>query len=115
MLISKHVLNVKKRVLRRLTDFSFESSRPAISANGKYFVFESAGDPFGTNADGSTELFFGRVTKSSVEIMQITDGAPGTISERAVMDKSGKRVFFQSDADLTGGGAGFDHIFMYVR
>ena len=98
----------------RLTDNGFASERPSISGNGKYVTYESSGDPLGTNADGSKELFRVRIRRATLETTQLTDGAVGTESRRVVLDNAGKRIFFQSDADLTGEGAGEQHIFHFT-
>ncbi|MBI4605236.1 MAG: PD40 domain-containing protein [Planctomycetes bacterium] len=100
----------------RLTDTSVASSRPMISGNGKNVTYESDGDPLGSNSDGSTELFLVEIAgDDTLSRTQVTSGATGTDSQRAACSSSATRVFFQSDADLTGAGSGTDHVFMYLR
>ncbi len=108
-------LKISNASLRRITDYAFASTSGCISGNGRYVAFGSSGDPLGSNSDGSSELFLVKVKKTTLDLTQITSGATGTDSTRSVLNNAGKRVFFQSDADLTGAGAGFDHIFVYVR
>jgi Tol biopolymer transport system component len=91
--------------VRRLTDYTFDSSRPALSGNGRYVAFSTDGDPTGGNADGSTEVFLVKVNKATLHLTQVTSGATGTSNNRAVLNNTGKRTFFQSNADLTGAGA----------
>lgn len=100
----------------RLTDTDADSRNAVISANGKVVVYESDGDPLGGNADGSDELFLVVVNRDgSLSREQLTAGAGGTQSAHARPTSTGKRVFFDSDADLTGAGAGNRHVFVIAR
>jgi Tol biopolymer transport system component len=109
-------MDTRKGTFLRLTDGSAACTRPATSGNGKYVAFQSRGDPLGTNADGSEELFLVKVKKAPAPTpLQISDGSFPHESERASLNTSGKRVFFQSDADLVGNGSGTDQVFQYVR
>lgn len=106
-------LDVKKGTVLRLTDFSFASSDPAIAGNGKAVAFEATGNPLGTNADGSNEIFLVWIQRDTLALSQITDGTAADSSGDANLETSGKRIIFASDADLTGQGAGTDHVFQF--
>jgi Tol biopolymer transport system component len=108
-------LLVKKGVFTRVTDHDFDTSDPSVSGNGKIITFQSRGDPLGTNADGSLEIFQTCLKKGVWQTTQITSGENPYRSRRAVLSSNGKRTFLESDADLTGEGAGNEHIFLFVR
>ncbi|MHC4470043.1 MAG: TolB family protein [Planctomycetota bacterium] len=110
-----YVLNVRKGAVTRVTDYDFESTNASLSGNGKIITFESRGDPLGTNLDGSWEIFQTWWKKGSWETIQITSGEQTDRSRRSVLSCSGKRTFFESDADLTSEGAGTEHIFQFTR
>ena len=108
-------LNPKKGEVVRVTDHDFSSTNASLSGNGKYVTFESRGDPLGTNVDGSWEIFLTWQKKGVWQTLQITSGVQADRSRRSVLCNNGKRTFFESDADLTGDGAGSEHIFEFVR
>lgn len=70
---------------------------PAIS--GRVVAMESNGNPTGTNADGNTEIFL-RYPRSG-EWIQITHTVAPAESRRPTTS-DGRRVLFDSTADLTG-------------
>ena len=76
--------------------------RSALSQDGRFVVFESAGDPLGTNADGNREIFrHDRLIDSTV---QLTFTMAPCENRDPSVDETGSRVAFVSDcADLDPG------------
>ncbi|MEN8148907.1 MAG: hypothetical protein ABFS86_03740 [Planctomycetota bacterium] len=108
-------LRVKKGEIIRVTDSDVDSSNASVSGNGRIITYEGRGDPVGANLDGSREIFQTWLKRGVWQTTQITSGESPYRSRRAVLSSNGKRTFFESDADLTGEGAGNDHIFQYIR
>ncbi len=77
------------------------SHHPAISADGKWVVFDSNANLTGGNADGSTEIF--RVGIDGMGLVQLTSGPAGTTSDVPRVDGTGVWAVFESNADLDGG------------
>lgn len=110
-----YLLKVSKGEFTRVTDTAVSAERPAISGNGRSVAYESSADPLATNADGSVEVFLARIESKGIDLLQVTDGAAATASDRAVLSTSASRVFFLSDAALTDDETGVDQVFVYVR
>ncbi len=84
--------------LQQLTAGSAVDSRsPDLSGDGRYVVFQSAGNPVGTNPEANTELFvFDTVTSA---LTQLTSQTVGN-SSGARISRDGTWVWFSSDAPI---------------
>jgi Tol biopolymer transport system component len=78
-------------------------SGPSLAGDGETIVFSADSDPLGTNADTSGEIF--TIRADGTGLRQLTSGASGTTSSRAVISRDGRVVVFDSDADLSGANA----------
>jgi uncharacterized repeat protein (TIGR01451 family) len=89
-----------------------EASRsPSISADGTRIAFHSFADLTGANADHSGEIFL--FDTAAAGLTQITNSTDGHCYDAAISG-DGKRIAFQSDANLTGGNADRNQeIFLY--
>lgn len=84
-----------------------DNEHPAVSASGKAFAWDTDADPLGSGAPGRQVLMNvkGALIQAAVD--------PTGTSENPAMDKSGRRVVFESTGDLAGtGNAGARQIFL---
>jgi hypothetical protein len=86
--------------IQQLTNGDRDSHRPSINGDGTRIAFLSTADLTGGNANGNQEVHL-RDTASSTTT-QLTDTATGG-SFFPLIDRSGTRVVFSADADLSGG------------
>lgn len=108
-------VDTSSATILRITDSTDASRRPFIAGNGASILFQSNGDLVaGSNLDGSEEVFRAKIASGVATLTQITAGAAGTSSRSATCNHLGTRIYFRSDADLTGQGAGNDHIFRHI-
>lgn len=108
-------VDTSSATILRITDSTDASRRPFIAGNGASILFQSDGDLVaGSNLDGSEEIFRAKIASGAATLTQITAGAAGTSSRSATCNHLGTRIYFRSDADLTGQGAGNDHIFRHI-
>jgi uncharacterized protein YjdB len=90
---------------------------PAISQDGARVAFASKDNPFGTNTDGNSEIFF----FDGSQLRQVTNTTPANVSLRHVQGNfqpsitdDGRFVAFSSNRDLNGlNGDGNLEIFIY--
>jgi Tol biopolymer transport system component len=108
-------LDTVKDVMVRVTNSDVASHSPLITVNGRFVAFESTDDITGFNADGSQEIFVAAIFSDVLfGYLQLTSGGAGTECASVTGSKTGRYVYVQSDADLSGDGAGFDHIYVFV-
>ena len=88
------------------------SGAPAIDGAGTRVVFESSGDPVGTNADGNDELYL-LDTNGAAGTSPLTDTTGGSPIMAPSLSADGTRIAFVSDRDLTGDNAdGSDELYL---
>lgn len=75
-------------------------SGPVIAADNQTIVYAAGGDPLGTNADGTTEIF--RINADGSGLAQLTSDATENAS-RPALASDGSRVVFDSTSNVTGG------------
>ena len=87
------------------------SRSPSISADGTRIAFHSFADLTGDNADHNSEIFLFDATTAG--LTQITNTTVRECFDAAISG-DGKRIAFQSDANLNGGNVdGNNEIFLY--
>lgn len=101
------------RVFSQLTNFTanYDIGSADVSSDGRVATFVTNGDPLGTNADGSLELFALEVNDFAdpANILQVTDyGATAQVREFAVTE-AGDRIAFR----LASSGSGDDGIHIF--
>jgi Tol biopolymer transport system component len=85
--------------LRQVTSGDLDVRDLALADDGNRIAFTSNGDPFGTNADGSDEIFV--IDINGLNLVQLT--ASDTFSEKPRISDDGSRVAFVSSADHAAG------------
>ncbi|MDH3547057.1 MAG: hypothetical protein OEN22_08150, partial [Gammaproteobacteria bacterium] len=92
-------INVNGSNLTQVTSQRLVPNNIALSDNGQRIAFEGIGDPFGTNADGSWEIFVIDIDGSNLAQISMSDGS----SYAPKISDDGSLVVFTSREDLTGG------------
>jgi 6-phosphogluconolactonase (cycloisomerase 2 family) len=78
-----------------------------MTSNGRFVVFEYAGDPLGSNSDGNIEIF--RFDRNSDTLIQVTDTSGCSNTHPGVSnDGQGRRIGFLSDCTELEPGDGFN-------
>lgn len=75
-------------------------SGPVIAADNRTIVYAAGGNPLGTNADGTTEIF--RINADGTGLAQLTSDATENAA-RPALASDGSRVAFDSTSNVTGG------------
>ncbi|MCU0224581.1 MAG: hypothetical protein MUF27_11030 [Acidobacteria bacterium] len=75
-------------------------SGPVIAADNRTIVYAAGGNPLGSNADGTTEIF--RIDADGTGLAQLTSDATEN-SSRPALASDGSRVAFDSTGNPTGG------------
>nr|MCU0253799.1 hypothetical protein [Acidobacteriota bacterium] len=75
-------------------------SGPVIADDDRTIVYAADGNPLGTNADGSSEIF--RIAADGTGLAQLTADATAN-SSRPALASDGSRVAFDSTGNFTGG------------
>lgn len=84
-----------------------DNAHPAVSVSGKAFAWDTDDDPLGSNAQGRQVIMNvkGALIQAAVD--------PTGTSSNPALDKSGRRIVFESEGDLAHiGNAGARQIFM---
>ncbi len=81
------------RLLARTDGASFDGAE--ISDDGSRIVFAYSGDPLGTNADASFEIF--AIESTGANLRQLTDNVDSSVSSQAVISGNGQKVAFTSN------------------
>jgi Tol biopolymer transport system component len=88
--------------LTQVTNLSSGSpAGPSIAGDRETIVFSADSNPAGNNLDLSEEIF--TIQADGTGIRQLTNGTSDTSSRNPVISNDGSVIFFDSDADLTGG------------
>ena len=74
---------------------SVDGYDPSFTADGKRILFDSAGNPLGTNAEGANEIF--SVAPDGSDLRQLTFGLPGTLVPGASRDGLNRIAFRRND------------------
>ncbi len=84
--------------LQQLTSgAAIDSRSPDVSGDGRYVVYQTTGNPLGTNPEANTELFVFDTTSSS--LTQLTSQTVGSAGA-ARISRDGAWVWFSSDSPI---------------
>ncbi len=96
--------------LTQVTNQALDPDNLALSDDGSTVAFEGLGDPFGSNGDGTREIFVINTDGTGLTQITTTDGD----SLLPELSDNGSRVVFTSQADVSGGGNADGNYELYV-
>jgi hypothetical protein len=106
------VKDFKTGAIEQLTFGGSDSADPVFSRDGNHIFFASSADLLG-NGNANWNIFRVDVSVTPRQIDQLTFGTDGDSTTPEPNGRRGNRVFFKSDASLTGAPAGTVRLYLY--